>query len=39
MPFDRSRDERRRRLAEDVIDVADSVYEALRTVAGRVATP
>jgi LDH2 family malate/lactate/ureidoglycolate dehydrogenase len=37
MPFDRSRDERRRRLADDAIDVADPVYEALRTVAGRVA--
>ena len=36
MPFDRSRDERRRRLAEDAIDVADPVYEALRAVAGRV---
>jgi LDH2 family malate/lactate/ureidoglycolate dehydrogenase len=35
MPFDRSRDERRRRLAQDAIDVADPVYEALRTVAGR----
>ena len=37
MPFDRSRDERRRRLAQDAIDVADPVYEALRAVAGRVA--
>ena len=37
MPFDRSREERRRRLAEDVIEVADPVYEALRTVGGRVA--
>jgi len=36
MPFDRSRDERRRRLAEGAIDVADPVYEALRAVAGRV---
>jgi len=35
MPFDRSRDERRRRLAEDAIDVADTVYEALRTIARR----
>ena len=35
MPFDRSRDERRRRLAEDAIDVVDSVYDALRTVAAR----
>jgi len=35
MPFDRSRDERRRRLAQDAIDVADAVYEALRAVAGR----
>src|SRR5688572_9858085 len=32
MPFDRSREERRRRLAEDAIDVADTVYEALRKV-------
>jgi LDH2 family malate/lactate/ureidoglycolate dehydrogenase len=30
MPFDRSRAERRRRLAEDVIDVPDAVYDALR---------
>lgn len=37
MPFDRSREERRRRLAEDAIEVADPVYEALRTVGGRVA--
>ena len=37
MPFDRSREERRRRLAEDAIDVADTVYEALRRVAGRTA--
>jgi LDH2 family malate/lactate/ureidoglycolate dehydrogenase len=37
MPFDRSREERRRRLAEDAIEVADPVYETLRTVAGRVA--
>ena len=35
MPFDRSREERRRRLAEDAIDVADPVYEALRTLAAR----
>jgi len=35
MPFDRSREERRRRLAEDAIDVADTVYEALQTIAGR----
>ena len=35
MPFDRSREERRRRLAEDAIDVADAVYDALRTVAAR----
>jgi delta1-piperideine-2-carboxylate reductase len=33
MPFDRSRDERRRRLAGDAIDVADSIYESLRAVA------
>lgn len=31
MPFDRSRDERRRRLADDAIDVADSVVAALRS--------
>jgi LDH2 family malate/lactate/ureidoglycolate dehydrogenase len=37
MPFDRSREERLRRLAEDAIEVADPVYEALRTVGGRVA--
>jgi len=35
MPFDRSREERHRRLAEDAIDVADAVYDALRTVAAR----
>jgi LDH2 family malate/lactate/ureidoglycolate dehydrogenase len=35
MPFDRSRQERSRRLAEDAIDVADAIYEALRTVAAR----
>ena len=29
MPFDRSREERKRRLAADVIDVPDSIYEAL----------
>ena len=34
MPFYCSREERRRRLAEDAIDVADTVYEALRRVAG-----
>jgi len=39
MPFDRSREERRRRLAEDVIDVADPVYDALRTVAARTPPP
>jgi LDH2 family malate/lactate/ureidoglycolate dehydrogenase len=35
MPFDRSREERRRRLADDAIDVADTVYEMLRAVAAR----
>ena len=35
MPFDRSRAERRRRLAEDAIDVADPVYEALRAAKSR----
>jgi hypothetical protein len=35
MPFDRSREERRRRLAADAIEVAaDAVYEGLRTVVG-----
>jgi hypothetical protein len=29
MPFDRSRAERQRRLAEDAIDVADAVYARL----------
>jgi LDH2 family malate/lactate/ureidoglycolate dehydrogenase len=37
MPFDRSREERRRRLADDAIDVADAVYETLREVAGTAA--
>ena len=32
MPFDRSRTERRRRLAEDAIDVADAVYSRLAAV-------
>ena len=32
MPFDRSREERRRRLAEDRIDVPDAVLEALRNI-------
>jgi delta1-piperideine-2-carboxylate reductase len=35
MPFDRSREERRRRLAEDAIDVADAVYEQLFEVAAK----
>jgi delta1-piperideine-2-carboxylate reductase len=35
MPFDRSRQERRRRLADDAIDVEDAVYEGLRAVVGR----
>jgi len=34
MPFDRSREERRRRLAADVIEVPDSVYSALLAIAG-----
>jgi len=29
VPFDRSREERARRLAEDAIEVSDVVYEAL----------
>jgi LDH2 family malate/lactate/ureidoglycolate dehydrogenase len=33
MPFDRSRDERRRRLAEDAIEVPDQVYAALASIA------
>jgi LDH2 family malate/lactate/ureidoglycolate dehydrogenase len=33
MPFDRSRAERRRRLAEDAIDVADAVHSRLAAVA------
>ena len=32
MPFDRSREERRRRLAADAIEVADVIYEALRNI-------
>jgi LDH2 family malate/lactate/ureidoglycolate dehydrogenase len=35
MPFDRSREGRRRRQQEDAIDVADTVYDALRAVAAR----
>lgn len=35
MPFDRSRAERKRRLAEDAIDVADSVYSKLAEIAAR----
>jgi LDH2 family malate/lactate/ureidoglycolate dehydrogenase len=34
VPFDRSREERRRRLAEDVIDVDDAVYSAVAKLAG-----
>src|SRR5688572_140663 len=34
MPFDRSREERRRRRAEDVVDVMDPVYSALVSLAG-----
>jgi LDH2 family malate/lactate/ureidoglycolate dehydrogenase len=37
MPFDRSREERRRRQTEDVIEVADTVYDALCTAAARTA--
>jgi LDH2 family malate/lactate/ureidoglycolate dehydrogenase len=33
MPFDRSREERRRRLAADALEVPDPVYDALRRVA------
>jgi delta1-piperideine-2-carboxylate reductase len=33
MPFDRSRAERQRRLADDAIDVADEVYSALAEIA------
>ena len=35
MPFDRSRAERTRRLAEDAIDVADAVYSRLAEIAAR----
>ena len=35
MPFDRSRAERKRRLAEDVIDVPDAVYSKLAEIAAR----
>jgi delta1-piperideine-2-carboxylate reductase len=35
MPFDRSRQERRRRLEEDSIEVADAVHESLTAVATR----
>ena len=35
MPFDRSRQERRRRLEQDSIEVADAVYDALATIARR----
>jgi LDH2 family malate/lactate/ureidoglycolate dehydrogenase len=37
MPFDRSREERRRRQTEDVIEVADTVYDALCAAAARTA--
>jgi hypothetical protein len=33
MPFDRSRAERRRRLAEDAIEVADAVHAKLLDIA------
>jgi delta1-piperideine-2-carboxylate reductase len=39
MPFDRSRDERRRRQREDAIEVADTVYDALTQVAARATAP
>lgn len=35
MPFDRSREERKRRMADDAIDVADAVYSRLVDIAGR----
>src|SRR4030095_9322638 len=35
MPFDRSREERRRRFTADAIEVPDSIYQALRDVAAR----
>ena len=35
MPFDRSRAERKRRLAEDAIDVADAVYSRLAEITAR----
>jgi LDH2 family malate/lactate/ureidoglycolate dehydrogenase len=35
MPFDRSRAERRRRLAENAIDVADAVHDALTRIVDR----
>ena len=35
MPFDRSRAERKRRLAEDAIDVPDTVYSKLAEIAAR----
>jgi LDH2 family malate/lactate/ureidoglycolate dehydrogenase len=38
MPFDRSRAERTRRLAEGIIDVADAVYEELNDIARDAAT-
>lgn len=34
MPFDRSRAERKRRLAEDALEVADTVYQKLAEIAG-----
>lgn len=34
MPFDRSRAERKRRLAEDAIDVSEAVYQRLTAVSG-----
>ena len=35
MPFDRSRTERDRRIADDAIDVEEEVYESLLAIAGR----
>ncbi len=39
MPFDRSRAERQRRLAEDRIEVPDAVVSALQAIAGEPAAP
>jgi hypothetical protein len=35
MPFDRSRQDRRRRLAEDSIDIPDLLFDQLTRIAGR----